>query len=298
MAKIGFKNCKQIGDNIMCSCPFPDHDDSKPSFGINIENWRWQCFGCGRRGISIKSLAAALHKPELLRYFNTTTSSELFNNLKKRMNYTEDIVHFEDSQDYLVDYYKLNLKTDYLKERGISEEVIEMFDIGVDPIQNAIVLPIYTDDKQLQGFTFRFINNTQMRYKHEVEKSKTVYGAQFLKPGRVTIVEGNFDVLRAYSLGLTNVVGIMGTKLSKEQEKIINKYATEVVLALDNDFNKKQNWGRIATEKIGRYLSTKGHKLSVVEYPAGIKDFGDLKTLNIKEKNYMEWRLNCIMQRP
>lgn len=302
LQKLGFRNVKQVGENIMMSCPLGIHEDKSPSFGINVGGdsgsyGKWGCFSCGNAGNSIKSLADRIHKPELLRMFEYTSSDDLFREIDKRLNYQEHILRFEDSKDYLVDYYKLNYKDEYLKQRGITEEVAKMFDIGFDPIQNAVTLPIYNENKELQGFTYRLLDN-KMRYLHEVEKSKTVYGAQFLTEGVVTVVEGNFDVLRAYSLGLKNVVGIMGTKLSKDQEAIIKKYATKVVLALDNDFNKPKNWGRIATEKIGNYLTKSGLRLSVIEYPKGVKDFGDLLSLNYKETNYMEWRLNCIMQKP
>ena len=32
------------------NCPFPDHLDNSPSFGINLEKGIFQCFGCGRKG--------------------------------------------------------------------------------------------------------------------------------------------------------------------------------------------------------------------------------------------------------
>ena len=31
-------------------CPFPDHDDSSPSFGVNTESNLYNCFGCGKTG--------------------------------------------------------------------------------------------------------------------------------------------------------------------------------------------------------------------------------------------------------
>lgn len=38
------------GDYIMYRCPFPDHDDSNPSF--SVMRGLWKCFGCNRRGFS------------------------------------------------------------------------------------------------------------------------------------------------------------------------------------------------------------------------------------------------------
>ena len=45
--------CEFINGNngwINSSCPFDDHQDSNPSFGINLEKGRYNCFGCSREG--------------------------------------------------------------------------------------------------------------------------------------------------------------------------------------------------------------------------------------------------------
>ena len=36
------------------NCPMPNHDDSSPSFGVNIENNYYYCFGCNVKGDIIK----------------------------------------------------------------------------------------------------------------------------------------------------------------------------------------------------------------------------------------------------
>lgn len=36
------------------NCPMPNHDDSSPSFGVNIENNYYYCFGCNAKGDIIK----------------------------------------------------------------------------------------------------------------------------------------------------------------------------------------------------------------------------------------------------
>jgi len=41
---------KGSGVNRTMHCPFPDHDDAKPSFSVNRETGAWICFGCCRKG--------------------------------------------------------------------------------------------------------------------------------------------------------------------------------------------------------------------------------------------------------
>lgn len=36
------------------NCPMPNHDDNSPSFGVNIDNNKYNCFGCGQTGDVIK----------------------------------------------------------------------------------------------------------------------------------------------------------------------------------------------------------------------------------------------------
>jgi DNA primase len=35
---------------LSCTCPFEDHEDSSPSFGINLDKGFFKCFGCGKEG--------------------------------------------------------------------------------------------------------------------------------------------------------------------------------------------------------------------------------------------------------
>lgn len=42
------------------SCPFDDHSDTSPSFGINLEKGFFKCFGCGREGSLIKLVSLIL----------------------------------------------------------------------------------------------------------------------------------------------------------------------------------------------------------------------------------------------
>jgi len=53
-----------IGQNgwINCSCPFEDHSDSSPSFGINLEKGIFKCFGCGKSGNFVKLVSILLKK--------------------------------------------------------------------------------------------------------------------------------------------------------------------------------------------------------------------------------------------
>lgn len=48
---------KSFSGYLNCACPFEDHSDSNPSFGISLEKCIFKCFGCGRSGSFIKMVA-------------------------------------------------------------------------------------------------------------------------------------------------------------------------------------------------------------------------------------------------
>ena len=53
--------------------------------------------------------------------------------------------------------------------------------------------------------------------------------------GKIIIVEGFMDVIRAYTIGITNVVAMMGTAVTSFQASLIKRMAKEVILGFDGD---------------------------------------------------------------
>jgi len=292
LRKLGFKNLKQINNNIMMSCPF--HEDKNPSFGINVDTGSWNCFSCGRKGRDIKSLSKELNMPELEKYFSYHSYSDLSNYVKNKLGNKKQ-ENLTNGFSYLIDYYKSNYTHEYLNSRGITLDIAEKFNIGYDRENNALTFPVYTYDNKFLGFTYRYLEGN-FRYKHEFNKSVTLYGSQFLTKYDIILVEGNIDVLKAYSLGFKNVVGLMGTKINETQINLLKKFGERIIIALDDDFNKKANWGRIATKRIVKQLMNQfGTRLYIGEYKKGKKDFGDLNNKDdFKIIDYITWRLNNI----
>ncbi|MGH2542940.1 MAG: DNA primase, partial [Ardenticatenaceae bacterium] len=72
------------------------------------------------------------------------------------------------------------------------------------------------------------------------DKSRALYGIDLAKDAirteeRAVLVEGYMDVLAAHQAGWTNVVASMGTALTSEQIRLLNRYSPNLVLALDAD---------------------------------------------------------------
>ncbi len=48
--KLALQSVSIVNGNIMSRCPYPDHDDGTPSFGIRIDDGVFHCYGCNRSG--------------------------------------------------------------------------------------------------------------------------------------------------------------------------------------------------------------------------------------------------------
>ncbi len=77
----------------------------------------------------------------------------------------------------------------------------------------------------------------------------------------IIICEGFMEVIRLYSIGIKNVIALMGTSFTNEQLEIIKKLNVDVVLNLDNDAP-----GKLAAFQIGNTLLKNNIKSTVIVF--------------------------------
>ena len=77
----------------------------------------------------------------------------------------------------------------------------------------------------------------------------------------IIICEGFMEVIRLYSIGIKNVVALMGTSFTNDQLEVIKKLNVNVILNLDND-----DPGKLAAFQIGETLSKNGINPSVIVF--------------------------------
>ena len=135
------------------NCPFPDHEDKKPSFEIKPSGTRWVCYGCNRNGGSIDfvkeynglDFLAAKQWLESQAY----NGRRAYRTVKKPVNRQ----NVEPGQSYEApdngrdsDIYAFLLSLcplmesgrDYLLSRGISVETMQEFKIAQMPSQSIL----------------------------------------------------------------------------------------------------------------------------------------------------------------
>lgn len=109
-----------------------------------------------------------------------------------------------------------------------------------------------------------------------------------LKAGFVYVVEGQFDVIKAFERGLKNVVALGNSNITAYQLALICRYTKNIILLLDNDEAGELGRKR-AAEKFGQFAN-----LGANTYlPKGYKDLDEyFKTNNVESMSLITRNIN------
>lgn len=306
----------QKGKNYFGVCPF--HEDHSPSMSVSPEKQIYKCFSCGATGNVFTFLENYLH----ISFFEAVSLLASNMGLSFRVPLTKKVSKFQKEYDLMglaLRFFQNNLRTKegeraclYLKERGLLEETIQEFSIGLsldknmlftlfskqgysstlledlglvsrsasevyDVFQNRIMFPIHDLEGNVVGFTARcYLRDMMPKYlntkeTHLFKKGNILFNYHRAKENiritkQVLVVEGNMDAIRLSSVGIKNVVALMGTSLTKEQIEALRKLRSQIVLMLDND-----EAGERATFQVGNLLEENNIPFLVVRL-SGEKD--------------------------
>ena len=158
----------------------------------------------------------------------------------------EENYKYETYDDSIVrKYEECGLSLYWIKD-GISALTQEHFRIGYDPYSMRITIPWFDEIGRCIGFQGRLdrseVEDWECKYLPVIPffKGNTLYGLyqaynDIQNKGEVSIVESEKSVLKAYQMGITNVVAIGCHSLSPRQIKIIKSLAVDVCIAYDSD---------------------------------------------------------------
>ncbi len=114
-----------------------------------------------------------------------------------------------------------------------------------DRFRDRIVFPISDISGRVCGFGGRIVGEGQPKYLNSPEspvfnKSKLLLGLyqqkeDIRRKNEAVLVEGNFDLISLVAGGCTNVVAPLGTALTREQLRLIKRFAERATLLFDGD---------------------------------------------------------------
>ena len=166
-----------------------------------------------------------------------------------------------------------NELTKILLNKGYTNKEIEDYGLSngiYDLYFNRIMFPLFDTNDRAVGFSGRiYKNKDSSKYINTKEtpifkKGELLYNyfkaKDFVRQEKkLLIVEGFMDVIRLYSIGVKNVVALMGTALTKDQISLIKRLSKNIILCLDGD-----QAGKKAMNSVGEDLTNAGLNVSVV----------------------------------
>lgn len=278
--KVILKDINETGNNIMVTCPFhKDGNERKPSCGISSEETpntpagTVHCFTCGKNMHFDRFISYLLGVEDggstgrkwLLEHFDVSYTRQINVQLARggrQSGCTYNIIREAQLQQYRF-YHP------YMFKRGLTEEIIERYDVGYDKYNDMITFPV----RDIQGNCL-FLAKRSVKGKFFIlpqGKNKPLYGVyelDYSKPD-IYIVESFFNALTLAKWGY-NAIAMMGTG-SNYQYELINKLPFRTIhLCLDGDMA-----GRHGAMKLEQVID-KGKLVYTHQLPDG-KDVNDLE---------------------
>ncbi len=268
---------KRTGDSLSGPCPI--HNGSNPTqFRVSLTKNLWNCFSeCKHGGNTLDFIAkmegvdihAAAHKA--IEWFHLTTEG-LANGDEDETDAPErpkaPVKEPEPAKPNAPLKFRLEkLERDhpYLAERGLSEETIIDFGLGFctkGVMQGHIAIPIHNVKGEVVAYAGRWPGEPPEgieKYKlpKGFAKSQEVFNldraCQEPPEKPLVIVEGYFDCIKLWQLGVKKVVALMGSSLSRAQEELLRTHTTsesQIIVMFDEN-----ETGRIGREETATRLS-------------------------------------------
>jgi hypothetical protein len=219
------------------SCPFCHHH--KPKLEINFtENKEginpWQCWVCGKRGKTIRSLFKQIKTPpEILAQLKPLIKTG--NNVETITTYNlvELPKEFKQFDNTIISRHALT----YLKKRNITKHDVLKYNIGYCEYglySKMIIIPSYDINGRLNYFTARsFEKDPYVKYRNP-EISRDIIPFELFINWDLPIIlcEGPFDAIAIKR----NVIPLFGKNIQPSlMKKIVTSKVQKIYIALDTD---------------------------------------------------------------
>jgi DNA primase len=241
---------------ISFNCPVCDDGRDKHNLEVNYITGVYKCWSCGDSEDTHGSLNKLFSK------YGNKSHKKLYGILRpesivpvkkkyQEMVLPESYTKFSDSNPI---YPVRRQAYNYLKSRGITDEIIEKYNIGFcdqGSHSGRIIVPSYDKKGNLNYYIARsWDSKTKFKYKNpEAEKDKIIFNERLIDWKKdIYLVEGVFD-----GFFLNNSIPMLGKHMSEVLfEKLYDKSEGNIIIALDGDaFNnaiklyRQLNGGRL-----------------------------------------------------
>lgn len=216
-----------------------DSGDGKGNLEISYSKHLFHCWSCGDY--------SKMHGPlgKLFDLYGDKKLKKLYNLIKPKD--SEEITHFRKKIKLPEDFTLLSESNkryppyleaiNYLKSRGINEDIINKYKIGFaakGEYKGRIIVPSYDSNNELNYYIGRSWNpRSRAKYKNpEAEKELIIFNEHLINWSEdIFLVEGVFD-----SFFLDNSIPLLGKHVSNILfESLYNKAKNNITICLDGD---------------------------------------------------------------
>ena len=251
---------------ISLNCPICDEGRNKHNLEVNYFNDVYHCWSCGDSEGTHGSLGKLFDKfgnkkqKKLYRILKPDDTEKKVRVKKPKVVLPENFTLFKDSHPV----YPIRRQAyNYLKSRGITDDIIEKFGIGFcdkGSHSGRIIIPSYNTTGELNYYVGRSWDpHSRAKYRNpEAEKDQIIFWENLIDWNKdIYLVEGAFD-----GMFLDNPVVMLGKHMSELMfDKIYNNAKGNVIICLDGDawdnavklyheLNGGELWGKIKIVKL------------------------------------------------
>ncbi len=267
------KSLKSSYNSVTMCCPF--HKDDTPSFAYSIEKKTFYCFGCHIKGDAVnyvqKKLECSFKSAcDFMCKFAGLDPKYVSAGEKIALpSYKKELAILKRSKESKLDSFEaineeqikgmVMLRGDFFKDRGLTKETLDFFQVGFDIKEKRVIVPIRNEVGTLVGSTGRTIykpveidskkvfrdelGNTIPKWKHyKLSNIKENFfninnAIKFSKDrnNSIIICEGPNDVMYLHQCGYKNVVACLSNNIGNIQKGILLKNFISLYLFLDGD---------------------------------------------------------------
>lgn len=244
------------------TCPFCGSGDKKNyTAAFHISGTRFNCFSCGEHGDIFDLVAYMEDLPDdWKKHYNRAVKimrPYLDGSIEPKKQDTVSVpkeTKAEDYTDYLQQCHANVANTDYFRQRGLSTDTINRFQLGYDEHKNLVTIPYNPDCK---GYVHRVLWDSDNKY---CKFGNELFNIQALhSDGKyLFITEGQIDSMSLEEIGI-NAIGLGGVNEISKLVQQLKEHPCDktLVLALDNDKAGRRATGKlieaIADEEINQY---------------------------------------------
>jgi DNA primase len=214
--------------------------DGKGNLEINYFKNVFKCWVCAdqndMKGNVVKLIKTYGNKNILNQYF--LIKPEIVQSEREFETYVELPESYKKFTKAKEGDYKYSEALHYIRERGITDEIIDKFNIGFTshgPMHSRIVIPSYDETNRLNYFIARWFSKKYNKLKYinpDVPKQEIIFNEYLINwDATIYLVEGVFD-----HIVVPNSIPLLGKNISELLfYKLQTKAKANIVVLLDND---------------------------------------------------------------